>query len=279
VIGEPVTSKSKRSRAQLAIAVALVVSACAPQAHRDGTAGGDAANMLRMGDAARDAGDPAAALPLYQRAHRLDRESNVATVRIAQTFNQLGAYHEAGDAWSSMLRLDPRNYDALVGYGITLTALRQPHLALEYFRRAEEIDQSAALFNGVGVANDMLGNAMQAQDAYRRGLELTGNSMQLMNNLGLSLALSGGHQESIETLERVAAMPGAGVRHRQNLALAYALGGFSERAHMVASKDFDDELAIQKMAFYRMIADMRDHAEKVAAVTAQTARDTQTAGL
>ncbi len=61
-------NKIKRTRAQLAIDAVLMVSACAPMAHRDGTVGGDSVAMVRVGDTARDAGDPAVALPLYQRA-------------------------------------------------------------------------------------------------------------------------------------------------------------------------------------------------------------------
>ena len=260
----------KRTRSQLAVAAVLVVSACAPMAHRDGTVGGDSATMVRVGDAAREAGDPTVALPLYQRAHRLDPQNTTAIIRIAETFNQIGAYNEAGDAWSSVLHLEPRNFDALVGYGNTLTALQQPLLALEYFERAQELDQSAALFNGMGVAHDMLGNAVQAQDAYRSGLAIDPGSLRLSNNLGLSLALSGEFTEAIEILEAVVELPGAGIGHRQNLALAYGLAGFSERAEIVGRQDLDDLSLQRNLTFYRLVGDMRDHAAKVAAVGART---------
>ena len=272
-------NRVKRTRAQLAVAAVLVVSACAPVAHRDGTVGGDAAAMVRIGDVARDAGDPAVALPLYQRAHRLDSQNTVAIIRIAETFNQLGADREAGDAWVSVLRLEPKNFDALVGYGNTLTALRQPILALEHFERAQQFDETAVLFNGTGVAHDMLGNAVQAQDAYRSGLALAPNSLRLSNNLGLSLALSGEYTESIKILEAVVEMPGADLPHRQNLALAYSLAGFSERAETVGRQDLD-ELSVQRnLAFYRILGDMRDHAAKVAAVGARSNRGIATGGL
>jgi Flp pilus assembly protein TadD len=263
-------NRIKRTRAQIAVAAVLVVSACAPVAHRDGTVGGDSATMIRVGDAARDAGDPAVALPLYQRAHRLDPQNTTAVVRVAETFNQIGAYKEAGDAWASVLHLEPRNFDALVGYGNTLTALQQPILALEHFRRAQELDESAELFNGLGVAHDMLGNAVQAQDAYRSGLAIAPASLRISNNLGLSLALSGEFTEAIKILEAVVEMPGAAVRHRQNLALAYALAGFSERAEIVGRQDLDNLSMQRNISFYRLIGEMRDHAEKVAAVGART---------
>lgn len=263
--------KIKRGRTQLAVAALLVASACTPLPHREGTVGGGSAALIERGDQARDAGDPAAALPLYQRAHRIDPDANsVTTVRIAQTLNQLGAYHDAGDAWASVLRSEPNNFDALVGYGITLTALDQPLLALEYFERAQQVGESAALFNGMGVSHDMVGRPVQAQEAYRRGLELAPNNIRLANNLGLSLALSGSFNAAISRLEAVSQMPSAGIRHRQNLALAYALAGFGERARTLSYQDLDDLSVQRNMSFYRVLAGMRDHAQKVAALGAFT---------
>ena len=272
-------NKIKRTRTQLTIAAVLMVSACAPMAHRDGTVGGDSVAMVRVGDTARDAGDPAVALPLYQRAHRLDPQNLVPIIRIGETFNQLGAYHEAGDAWVSVLHLEPRNFEALVGYGNTLTALQQPIQALEYFERSQKVGETAGQLNGMGVAQDMLGNAVQAQDAYRRGLAIAPGDLRLSNNLGLSLALSGEFTAAISTLEAVVEMPGAGIRHRQNLALAYTLAGFSERALTVGRQDLDDLSVRRNITFYRLVADMRDHAAKVAAVGAHTNGGIASAGL
>jgi Flp pilus assembly protein TadD len=263
-------NRIKRTRSQLAIAAVLVVSACAPAPHREGAVGGGSIDMVRVGDVARDAGDPAVALPHYQRAHRLDPLNLVPIIRIAETFNQLGAYIEAGDAWVSVLHLDHRNFDALVGYGNTLTALRQPVAALEYFERSQKVGETAAQLNGIGVAYDMLGNAGQAQDAYRRGLVLAPGSLRLSSNLGLSLALSGDFTQAIKTLESVVEMPGAGISHRQNLALAYGVAGFSERAQAVGRQDMDEMSVQRNLTFYRLIADMSDHAAKVAAVGART---------
>ena len=272
-------NRLRRTRSQLAIAAVLVVSACAPTAHQAGTVGGDSIAMVRVGDAAREAGDPAVALPHYQRAHRLDPQNLVPIIRIAETFNQLGAYSEAGNAWVSVLRLHPRNFDALVGYGNTLTALQQPLQALEYFDRAQKLRETAVLLNGTGIAHDMLGNAIQAQDAYRSGLKMAPGSMRLSNNLGLSLALSGQFTEALKILEGVADMPGASISNRQNLALAYGLAGFTERARTVGRQDLDDLSVQRNITFYRLIADMRDHAAKVAAVGAHTRGGIATGGM
>ncbi|MBO6782412.1 MAG: tetratricopeptide repeat protein [Alphaproteobacteria bacterium] len=257
----------KHRPARLAIAAALLLSACAPTAHTDAVVGGGADTMLRVGDAARDAGDLAAAIPVYRRAHALDPLNVEPLLRLARVLHGVGAYREAGNAWDRALRLEPRNFDARVGYGETLVALGQPALAVEQFAMAAEAGESARLANGLGVANDMLGDPVAAQAAYRAGLAEE-RSLKLLNNLGLSLALSGDTAEAIAVLEEANEIPGASARHRANLAIAYALSGDTARANEIVREDSDDLSAERAVAFYRTVAAIPDHAARVAAVGA-----------
>jgi Flp pilus assembly protein TadD len=256
--------------AGLAIAAGLLLGACAPAAHVDGVSGGDSATMLRIGDSARDAGDITAAIPIYRRAHALAPLENAPLLRLANTLHAVGAYHEAGDAWSRVLRLDHRSFEARVGYGETLVALGQPTLALEQFRLAREIGQDATLFNGIGVANDMLGDAAAAQAAYREGLTIE-RSLRLLNNLGLSLALSGAHNEAVAILEEANAFPGAGLRHKSNLVLAYRLAGLEIQADRLAETMMDTLSAERSRVFHTTVAALPDHKARVAAIGAYSA--------
>lgn len=255
----------KQSPARFAIAAGLLVSACAPTAHTDAVSGGGSDTMLRIGDAARDAGDIAAAIPIYRRAHALAPLEVPPLLRLARTLDTVGAYREAGNAWKRALMIDPRSFEARLGYGETLAALDQPTLALEQFRLARELGSSAGLFNGIGVANDLLGDAAAAQAAYREGLGVE-RSLRLLNNLGLSLALVGETEEAIAIPEEANTFPGAGRRHRTNLALAYALGGAPERAAAIMAVDADQLSADRAQAFYTMVASLSDHESRVAAV-------------
>lgn len=260
----------KHRPSRLAIAAALLLTACAPTTHTDAVSGGDADTMLRVGDTARDAGDITAAIPIYRRAHALAPLEPVPLMRLAETLHSVGAYREAGNAWDRILRIDGNDFDARVGYGKTLAALGQPTLALEQFRLATEIGSSAAAYNGIGVANDMLGQADAAQAAYRQGLENERN-VKLLNNLGLSLALSGEVEEAIAILEEAGALPDAGPRHRANLAFAYTASGNPGRALDILTLDTDDVTAARTVAFYETISALPDHARKVAAIGAYSA--------
>lgn len=257
----------KNRPARLAIAAVLLLSACAPSAHTDAVTGGGAETMLRIGDAARDAGDISAAIPIYRRAHALAPLEPAPLRRLAGTLHSVGAYREAGNAWERILRLDPDDFAARVGYGETLAALGQPVLALEQFQLARETGSSATMFNGIGVANDMLGNPGPAQAAYREGLALS-RTVKLLNNLGLSLALSGESEDAIATLEEAGALADAGARHRANLALAYTVSGNTARAAEILSRDMDDVSMMRTIAFYETVTALPDHAGKVAAIGA-----------
>lgn len=257
----------KNRPAQLAIVAVLLLSACAPTAHTDAVSGGGADTMLRIGDAARDAGDLSAAIPIYRRAHALSPLEAGPLLRLAETLHSVGAYREAGNAWDRILRLDGDNFDARVGYGETLMALGQPILALEQFQRASETGTSTKMFNGIGVANDMLGNPAVAQTAYRDGLEIA-RTVKLLNNLGLSLALSGETEEAIAVLEEAGSLVDAGMRHRANLALAYTVSGNTARAAEILSRDMDDVSMMRTIAFYETVTALPDHAGKVSAIGA-----------
>jgi Flp pilus assembly protein TadD len=132
------------------------------------------------------------------------------------------------------------------------------------------------MFNGMGVAHDLLGDAAAAQVAYREGLS-DDRSLKLLNNLGLSLALSGDYDEAIAILEEANGFPTAGSRHRTNLALAYALSGQAGRARAIMAMDTDEVSAQRAQAFYTMLASLPDHESRVAAVgTYSAVRDNGT---
>jgi len=255
----------KHRPAPIALAAGLILTACAPAAHTDGVSGGGSETMLRIGDTARDAGDIGAAIPIYRRAHALAPLELAPLLRLAETLGDVGAHREAGNAWQRALLIEPRSFEARLGYGETLAALDQPVLALEQFRLARELGASADLFNGMGVAHDLLGDAEAAQVAYREGLA-SERSLKLLNNLGLSLALSGENDEAIALLEEANGFPGAGGRHRTNLALAYALAGQADRARAIVAMDTDPVSAERTQAFYTMVASLPDHESRVAAV-------------
>ncbi len=275
------TNQLKRLTSLFVVIVCL--SACVPTPHTDAVLDDDREILLRLGDVARDSGKFAAAIPFYRQAHLLDTQDPTPLLRLAETLDGLGRYREAGNAWKRVLTIDPHNFEALVGYGETLVVLGQPSLALEQFHLAREHGSDAALFNGIGVAHDILGNAEAAQTAYREGLSLD-RDLKLLNNLGLSLALSGAHEEAVTILVQANALPGTGLHHRANLALAHVLGGSSKRATAVLVMEADEQMIERMLEFFAVVAGLSDHKSRVAAMgvigmvlNAGTIEDTQAA--
>jgi Flp pilus assembly protein TadD len=257
-----------RTALRPALLASLLLTACAntPSEAESGLVTSDIASMMRIAGSARQAGDPAAAIPIYKRAHELNPEDPRPLVELGSVLNELGQFREASEVWSDALGLDPDNAAALQGFGNTLTGLNQPHLALVRYRQALAIEENPATYNGAGVANDMLGRPEEAQSSYRKGLALAPDELRLMNNLGLSLALSGQHDEAISVLERAVTLPGATARHRQNLALAYGLAGDTDKAARISRIDLDETAVQRNLGYYAVLASIGDHSQKVAAV-------------
>jgi Flp pilus assembly protein TadD len=234
---------------------------------------GSVAALMRVGDSARAAGDSAAAIPFYRRAHALDFFNPDPLVRLGAALSDLGAYNEAVQAYRDALRADPVNTAALRGLGNALISLNQPQLAVEQFDAALRIEDDHRNYNGIGVALDRIGDHKGAQAHYRVGLQTAPGNLTLLNNLGLSLALSGDDEEAIKTLERVARHPRATARHRQNLALAYGLAGRTSEAARIAQLDLDEADVRSNLAYYGLLRAMNEEG-----LDAATAIDVQMTG-
>ncbi len=65
-----------------------------------------------------------------------DRESNVLYFTLGNQYAQQGRWAEAQQAYFKALATDPDNPDFAFNLGVSLDQLRQPKLALEYYRRA-----------------------------------------------------------------------------------------------------------------------------------------------
>lgn len=271
-------SRRNGSARSLAVAGMLLLAACTGPIERElGVLNEDSASLMRVAANARDAGDPRAAIPIYQRAAKLSPESPAPLIALGQTLNELAAYDEASDAWTDALFLEPNNVTALTGFGVTLTGLNQPHLARAKYENALGVladpkgviaagFDERVLRNGLGVVYDMIGEAGLAQASYRAGLAVDPNDLNLSNNLGLSLALSGQYGEAITLLQRAAEHPRAGAKHRLNLALAFGLAGQTEDAARIARLDLEEQLVLQNLSYYHVIRGLSGHAERVAAV-------------
>lgn len=273
----PVTSWKRWPILAVAGGALLLVAACAPNravqprldpslsaAEREGSRYG---TLLRLASSTRAAGDPAAAVKIYQQAIALDRDRTDAYVLLGDTLIELRAFDAAAKTYQDALKRDADNAGGHRGYARAMLGLNRPEAAIVHFQAV--LGQNAndvQAHNGLGVAFDLAGQHEAAEAAYRAGLEVAPDSILLRNNLGLSLALAGRHQEAIALLRAVVDEPGAKARNRQNLALAYGLAGNLVAAERVSRLDLDEEAVQNNLAYFAALAAVDDRRKRAAAL-------------
>lgn len=223
--------------------------------------------LLRMAASTRSAGDPAAAVNVYQQAIAVEQGRPEAYLLLGDTLIELEAYDDAAKMFQSVIKRDPSNITAHRGYARSLLALNRPDTAILHYQSALAADPNdLQSYNGLGVAYDLNGQHDAAQAAYLDGLEIAPDSMLLRNNYGLSLALAGEHEESIRMLGGVVEEPGATARNRQNLALAHGLAGNLEAAERISRLDLDEQAVENNVAYFAALAAVEGGRQRAAAL-------------
>ena len=224
--------------------------------------------IVHMAQATAEHGDWTMAATLFRRAHALDPKNFDAVYGLGLSLNKLGANDEALEVLQAALKLRKNNVDALRAMGNTLILLGRPAQAIPQFERALDHRKDPRLINGMAVAYDMLDDYKAAQACYRVGLDITPDSLSLRNNLGLSLLLSGDYDAAVKDLRQVVSSPGATVRNRLNLALALVLSGDSRTAEGVARFDLNAQAAHDQIAYFETIRAMGNSKQARAAIRA-----------
>jgi Flp pilus assembly protein TadD len=278
---------SWRTWSKLAVAgcALLGVVACAPNNARTPleprlAAGEDRyETYLRLGASARAAGDPAAAVGMYQKAIAQNRGRVDAYVLLGDALVEMKAYDDAARTYQEALDRDGDSAAAHRGYARAMLGLNRPEAAVIHYQAVlEQAPDDLQAHNGLGVAYDFTGQHEAAQQAYRAGLEVAPDSMLLRNNLGLSLALSGQHAEAIELLRRLVDEPGAKARNRQNLALAYALAGDLVAAERISRLDLDEEAVQNNLAYFAALGAVEDDRKRASGLGVQNPELTDAKG-
>ena len=279
------TTKLRSSMRGLTVMVgtAVLLSACAPNSVRTPSSAGVKAplvaaeqetgrygTLLRLASSTRSAGDPAAAVNMYQQAIALERGRPEAYALLGDTLIELGANDQAAEVFEQSLKRDGDGLAARLGYARALVALKRPEAAIPHYEAVlRSHDGNLQAHNGLGVAYDLSGQHQAAQKVYRDALAIAPDSMLLRNNLGLSLSLAGDHQDAIELLQVVADEPGARAQNRQNLALAYGLAGDLASAERISRLDLDEESVQSNIAYFAALAAIDDRRKRAAALSAQ----------
>lgn len=267
----------------IAVAITVTVAGCAggpfegifatrPSDHVEGRPESGRVNaLLRIADATAAAGDMASAVQMYRNAHRADPMNAVVSERLGEALLRIGEFDEAVEVFDKAVR-GGNSAGAHIGKAKALIALDQPQSAISHLEAALKIEESARVYNAIGVAYDLLGDHGAAQAYYRTGLDVSAGNLNLLNNLGLSLAVSGRHDEAISVLRKSAANPRAKARNRLNLALAYGIAGETEAAAETARLDLDETSVQQNLRFYATLRALNDSRQTIRAIGAHNAK-------
>ena len=117
---------------------------------------------------------------------------------------QAGRLAEAAAGYGEVLRIEPRNLQALYQLGVVLLSNGQVEQAARLFAEAVQVDprQSASHAN-LGECLRQLGRPAEAEQSLRRAIELEPNWTQLYSALGICLQSLGRYGEAAEALRRV----------------------------------------------------------------------------
>lgn len=241
-------------------AAALALGGCAPSPfHLDplsvnGRDGGGAvpsyAALMRLGTAARNAGDLANALSVYRRAAEIAPRNPTPFVAIGDTLLAMGSVNQAILAYQSALARDSSILPAQIGLAKGYLRTGRPELALVPLNKAlKHHPGDPKLLLLLGVTKDVLGQHRVAQDVYRQALKRVPGEPGLTVDLALSLALSGDYQAAIGVLQPVAMAPAASAAERQTLALIYGLSGNRAEAARLGRIDLDEAAVAHNLAY------------------------------
>lgn len=163
--------------------------------------------LLAQAEPLRQAGDVAAALPLYDRALALAPDNATAHWGRCYSLNRLGQFTDALAACDRALALRPDYPEALWSKGYILEQQQQPAAALALYEQAtQQNPEFAAAWNNQGTALLALRRPGEAVVAFERAIALDPDLAEAWNNRGAALWGVGRHREALESVERAIAL-------------------------------------------------------------------------
>lgn len=110
----------------------------------------------------------------------------------ARTQRALGDYKAAAHALAQMMLVAPDDVRVVGEYGKVLVAMGRADDAIEFLKRALELNNNDwTLYSAIGAAFDQKNQFDDARIAYQRGLQLKPDGAALLNNYAMSRMLAG----------------------------------------------------------------------------------------
>lgn len=230
----------------LCLLLLLALAACGSS----GSGIGSDRQTIDMARAAMKGGAPQTALRILSDAAAHGTPSVEALVLQGDALTSLERYDQAAIAYSQALQRDPRSAGALVGMG-RLKLSSDPAQAETYFLGATQVDpRNTTAWNDMGVARDLQGHHVGAQEAYRQALGIDPELSSAVVNMALSLAMTGRGEEGVRMLRPLADSPNATPKIRHDLAAALTMAGHRAEAEHILSADLSPSDVRQALDAY-----------------------------
>ena len=178
----------KRRSPVRGVAVALLVVLAGCSTYKDDFS--SAPPSLHVGQVALDAGEPAIAVSVA--TTQLDRDPTNLDALLLRASAQatLGQTEPAIAGFRQVLAANPGSAAAALGLSRLITVSDPTETEAVLGAVAAHGDATAAVWNNLGVARDLLNRHVEAQDAYRKALAADPSMQGAQVNLARSLALA-----------------------------------------------------------------------------------------
>ncbi len=143
-----------------------------------------------------------------------------AWVKEALAHHSAGRLEDAERIYHNVLRLDPRNVDALHGLGLIALSRGDAAAAVERIREAVAVSPRIGVLRfNLGLALRKAGDVNGAIESYRSAIKLSPALAEAHNNLGNVLRETGRPEEALECLRRAVAIRPAYAEAQLNLSM------------------------------------------------------------
>ena len=238
----------------LMLSLFVVLAGCAAQSGPDATAFDTPGSPLKIADVAIANGSPEVALRAIEGMLAADPRNTAALMREAKAYTMVGNVAAAETAYRHALAADNRLDEARLGLARILLRTDPAQAEKILLEVVDRDSRNTAALNNLGVSRDLQGRHQEAQEAYRRALEVKPTLASARENLGLSLALSGKAQEGAQMLDQVAREDGPADRQaRDNWAVALTLSGNTVEASQVLEEELSKPDVSKALAGYQAL--------------------------
>jgi Flp pilus assembly protein TadD len=248
-----------------------LLAGCASQSWLDAAASTDKPEqdgLTRVASDIESQGQPAAALPIYERAAAASNDAP-SQVRLGDAYTRAGKTDQAIKAYRAALAIAPDNPDALLGLGSALVKAGDPDGAVAALAKVAPIVKTMTAYNRLGVAQTLAGQFAQAHQSFEAASALAPDDLDVRTNLALAAALEGNETQAIDASRAVVTSPGAEARHRRNLMIVFGLLGRPDEGRAAAPKELsaaEVKKLLARAAAIRAISDAKARAKAVGTI-------------